>query len=83
MSTPKTIAALLNDSATDYRNSRVQPMKKQSIETVTARQVVALLAARHTRDCFFAEVKDGPTWGAAPMRIDALERHAVDVWPKK
>lgn len=37
-----------------------------------AKDVVRLLADKHGRDVFFAEVKDGPTWGSAPMRLDAL-----------
>lgn len=37
-----------------------------------ARQVVDLLAQRHRRDLFFAEVKDGPTHGTTHLRLDAL-----------
>jgi hypothetical protein len=31
-----------------------------------------MLAARHTRDMFFAEVKNGPTQGTTHLRLDAL-----------
>jgi hypothetical protein len=37
-----------------------------------ARDILERLSARHRRDLVFPEVKDGPTWGAAPMRIDLV-----------
>lgn len=36
-----------------------------------AREVIELLAARHSNDVFVAECKDGPTWGGGAMRLDA------------
>lgn len=39
---------------------------------MNARDMIALLAGRHARDMFFAEVKDGPTYSGAPMRLDAV-----------
>ena len=40
--------------------------------SIAAPRVLELLRARHTRDLFWSEVKDGPTWNGAPMRLDAL-----------
>lgn len=37
-----------------------------------ARDVIELLAARHSNDVFVAECKDGPTWGGGAMRLDAF-----------
>lgn len=37
-----------------------------------AEDIIDLLAARHSRDLFFSEVKDGPTWGTTHLRLDAL-----------
>lgn len=48
------------------RSTRPAPHK------FVAKDVIALLAEKHGRDIFFSEVKDGPTWGSAPMRLDAL-----------
>lgn len=39
---------------------------------VSASSIVDLLAARHTRDLFFPEVKDGPSIFGGHLRLDAL-----------
>ena len=39
--------------------------------TVTATQLLDLLAARHAKDVFVPECKTGPTWYGAPIRLDA------------
>jgi hypothetical protein len=37
-----------------------------------ARGIIRLLEAKHGRDLFFSEVKDGPTWGGTHLRLDAI-----------
>jgi len=37
----------------------------------TSKQVCDLIEARHNKDVFVPECKDGPSWGGAPMRLDA------------
>ena len=39
--------------------------------TITANEVVNLLAARHANDIFVPECKGGPTWGGTHERMDA------------
>jgi hypothetical protein len=36
-----------------------------------ASEVIDLLAAKHEKDLFVPECKDGPTWQGAPLRLDA------------
>ncbi|GAG12604.1 unnamed protein product, partial [marine sediment metagenome] len=38
---------------------------------VNAREIVELLAAKHWKDIFIPECKDGPSWGGRPLRLDA------------
>jgi hypothetical protein len=39
--------------------------------TQTARDIVGLLETRHSKDVFVSECKDGPTWTAQHLRLDA------------
>ena len=39
---------------------------------LTAKDIMKLLAIRHKDDVFIPECKDGPTWGASHLRMDAL-----------
>lgn len=41
-------------------------------KSVRADELLGLLSARHVRDLFFPEVKDGPTWSGSHLRLDAL-----------
>ena len=38
---------------------------------MTSDDIINLLAGKHSKDVFVAECKDGPTWGASVLKIDA------------
>ena len=38
---------------------------------MNARDIVDLLSTKHSKDLFIPECKDGPTWGASHLRLDA------------
>lgn len=42
-----------------------------STQNTHAGAVLAMLEARHHKDVFVSECKDGPTWGGGAMRLDA------------
>lgn len=39
--------------------------------TITAKDILGLLAAKHAADVFVPECKTGPSWHGAPIRLDA------------
>ncbi len=47
------------------------PKKKSAGRKWTAKELLALLEAKHEKDVFVPECKDGPTWGTSHMRMDA------------
>jgi hypothetical protein len=50
----------------------MSPRAKREAPRVSARDLLARVANRHSHDLWFPEVKDGPTWFGSHLRIDGL-----------